>query len=126
MQLLNDMVYTIHDKEPPAMMPMLEVGAPDKYEDLDAAIKKISEFFGYSVTEEQVRLIANKGTFKSMKEKSTQTYGYFGQIIFRKGDVGDWKNNFTEAQNQEMDAKFEVCLAGTKLGEMMNYSVHCK
>ncbi|XP_075452659.1 sulfotransferase 6B1-like isoform X1 [Ascaphus truei] len=230
LQLLHDMVHTIHDKEPPPMIPVLEFGAPDKYEklkqessprvltthlfyddipktvfdkkvkllvvfrnpkdtavslfhfytnnpmlptysswdtffqdfmtgkvcwgsyfdhavawnkhiddegvmiitfeemkkDLDAAIKKLSEFFGFSLTAEQVQLIANKGTFKSMKEKSMQTHGEFGQVLFRKGDVGDWKNNFTEAQNQEMDAKFEECLAGTKLGEIMNYNVHCK
>ncbi|KAM6355880.1 LOW QUALITY PROTEIN: sulfotransferase 6B1 [Podargus strigoides] len=40
--------------------------------------------------------------------------------------VGDWKNLFTEAQNQEMDAKFKVCLEGTKLGVKLKYGVYCK
>ncbi|XP_075452664.1 sulfotransferase 6B1-like isoform X2 [Ascaphus truei] len=230
LQLLQDMVYSIHDKEPPAIIPKLEFGSPDKFEklkqessprvlathlfyddlpksffdkkvkmlllirnpkdtavslfhfynnnpvlppcsswdtffqdfmsgkvcfgsyfdqavawnkhiddegvmiitfeemkkDLDAAIKKISEFFGISLTEEQIQLIAKMGTFKSMKEKSTKSDVECLQVIFRKGEVGDWKNYFTEAQNQEMDARFEECLAGTKLGEMINYNVHCK
>ncbi|KAM3931927.1 sulfotransferase 6B1-like [Leptodactylus fuscus] len=95
-------------------------------EDLEGSIRRISEFFGISMTEEQVKETAEKGTFKSMKENSGKTHGAFGQIIFRKGDVGDWKNYFSEAQSQEVDAKFEECLAGTKLGEMLKYNVHCK
>ncbi|NP_001090806.1 uncharacterized protein LOC100037903 [Xenopus tropicalis] len=94
--------------------------------DLESAVKKISEFVGFSLTEEQIQSIADKGTFKSMKEKSEKSHGAFGKVIFRKGEVGDWRNTFTEAQNQEMDAKFEACLAGTKLGEMLQYNVYCK
>ncbi|XP_053315650.1 sulfotransferase 6B1-like [Spea bombifrons] len=95
-------------------------------QDLESSVKKIAEFFGFTLTEEQVKSIANKGTFKNMKEKSKETHGDFGQVVFRKGDVGDWKNYFTEDQNQEMDAKFEACLAGTKLGELLKYNVYCK
>ncbi|XP_041420371.1 sulfotransferase 6B1 isoform X2 [Xenopus laevis] len=94
--------------------------------DLEVAVRNISKFFGFSLTEEQIRSIADKGTFKSMKEKSEETHGAMGKSIFRKGEVGDWRNIFTEAQNQEMDAKFEACLAGTKLGEMLQYNVYCK
>jgi len=45
---------------------------------------------------------------------------------FSLGVVGDWKNLFTEAQNQEMDAKFKACLEGTKLGAKLKYDVYCK
>ncbi|MEE6475068.1 hypothetical protein FKM82_010604 [Ascaphus truei] len=85
-------------------------------EDLVAAVRKISKFFGFSLTEEQVQFIVDKGTFKNMKEKSSVTHG----------DIGDWKNHFSEAQSQEMDARFEECLAGTKVGEKINYNVYCK
>ncbi|XP_063773962.1 sulfotransferase 6B1-like isoform X2 [Pseudophryne corroboree] len=98
----------------------------DMKEDLQGSIKKISEFFGLSLTEAQVNEISDKGTFKFMKENSKQTHGEFGKVIFRKGEVRDWKNHFSEAQSQEMDAKFEACLAGTKIGEMLKYNVHCK
>ncbi|XP_053565239.1 sulfotransferase 6B1 [Bombina bombina] len=95
-------------------------------QDLKAAVKKMAGFFGISLNEEQVQQIADDGTFKFMKEKAKESYGDFVPVFFRKGEVGDWKDYFTEAQNQEIDAKFEECLAGTKLGEMMNYNVYCK
>ncbi|KAM4772729.1 sulfotransferase 6B1-like [Rhinophrynus dorsalis] len=95
-------------------------------EDLKEAVKKISEFFGFSMTEEQVQKVTDKGTFKSMKEKYEELPGDFAKIFFRKGDVGDWKNHLSEAQSQEIDAKFEECLAGTKLGEMLKYNKYCK
>ncbi|XP_053565240.1 sulfotransferase 6B1 [Bombina bombina] len=95
-------------------------------QDLTAAVKKMAGFLGISLNDEQVQKIADNGTFKSMKEKSKESYGDFGRVLFRKGEVGDWKNYFTKAQSQEIDAKFEEYLAGTKLGEMMNYNVYCK
>ncbi|XP_044147162.1 sulfotransferase 6B1-like [Bufo gargarizans] len=98
----------------------------DMKEDLEGTIKKISEFYGISITEEQLKKIAEQGTFKSMKENSGKTHGDYGKIVFRKGEVGDWKNYFSEAQSQEMDAKFDECLAGTKLGEKLKYNVYCK
>ncbi|KAJ1204777.1 hypothetical protein NDU88_000215 [Pleurodeles waltl] len=97
----------------------------DMKQDLVAATTQIADFFGIRLTKEQIQFIADKCSFKSMKEKSNETHGKMGSIIFRKGDVGDWKNHFSEAQSQEMDAKFEECLAGTKLGEKMSYNVYC-
>ncbi|KAM4770933.1 sulfotransferase 6B1-like [Rhinophrynus dorsalis] len=95
-------------------------------QDLEGSVKKIAEFLGFQMNQEQAQQIANKGTFKSMKEKAKETHGAFANIVFRKGDVGDWRSYFTEAQSEEMDAKFEKHLAGTKLGEMLNYNVYCK
>lgn len=46
-------------------------------------------------------------------------------FFFRKGEIGDWKSLFTEEQSKEVDAKFEECLAGTKLGEKINYPKFC-
>ncbi|XP_066452039.1 sulfotransferase 6B1-like [Eleutherodactylus coqui] len=98
----------------------------DMKEDLEGSVKKISEFFGMSITEEQVKQIAEKGSFKYMKENSGKTHGDFAEIFFRKGDVGDWRSHFSKAQSHEVDSKFEECLAGTKLGELLKYNVHCK
>ncbi|XP_078511821.1 sulfotransferase 6B1-like [Lissotriton helveticus] len=89
--------------------------------DLERAVKKIADFFGVHLTEEQILLITKRGIFKAMKERSSETHGSVGNSYFRKGDVGDWKSYFSEAQSREMDAKFEECLGGTKLGERMNY-----
>ncbi|XP_078511819.1 sulfotransferase 6B1-like [Lissotriton helveticus] len=98
----------------------------DMKADLAAAVQKIADFFEINLTKEQIQLITERGHFKAMKERSKETHGILGSHVFRKGDVGDWKNYFSEAQSREMDAKFEVCLGGTKLGEMMNYKTHCK
>ncbi|KAG8444225.1 hypothetical protein GDO86_009421 [Hymenochirus boettgeri] len=95
-------------------------------EDLKTAVKDISSFFELSLTEEQVQHVVDKGTFKSMNEKSKETYGEFGKAIFRKGNVGDWKNYFSEDQSHIVDDNFEKFLAGTKLGELMKYNVYCK
>ncbi|CAM5102340.1 unnamed protein product, partial [Eretmochelys imbricata] len=89
-------------------------------ENLPQGVKQIAEFLGFSLPEEKIQSIAENATFESMSNISQEKYGKYGSILFRKGAVGDWKNLFTEAQSQEMDAKFEECLAGTKLGARWN------
>ncbi|XP_066479059.1 sulfotransferase 6B1-like [Tiliqua scincoides] len=95
-------------------------------EDLNLGLKKIAKFLGFSLTEEEIKSVAEKSSFKAMKEKSSETHGSFGDTFFRKGTVGDWKSLFSEAQNQEMDRRFEECLAGTKLGVKIKYDTYCK
>ncbi|KAJ1121783.1 hypothetical protein NDU88_000302 [Pleurodeles waltl] len=53
--------------------------------DLAAAVKKIAVFFGINLTEEQIQLITDRGSFKAMKERSSETHGSMGSNIFRKG-----------------------------------------
>ncbi|KAG6934098.1 sulfotransferase family 6B member 1, partial [Chelydra serpentina] len=95
-------------------------------ENLPRGVKQIAEFLGFSLPEEKIRSIAENATFQSMSNKSQETHGRFAPMLFRKGDVGDWKNLFTETQSQEMDAKFEECLAGTKLEAKLKYDKYCK
>ncbi|XP_068088076.1 sulfotransferase 6B1-like [Hyperolius riggenbachi] len=97
----------------------------DMKEDLPAQVRKICEFYGLTLTEEQIKLVQEKSTFAFMKEKYATTHGKMGDVFMRKGEVGDWKSLFTEAQSKEMDAMFEKHLAGTKLGEMMSYGKYC-
>ncbi|XP_042732650.1 sulfotransferase 6B1 isoform X2 [Lagopus leucura] len=98
----------------------------DLKENLASGVKQIAEFFGFFPTTEQIQSIADRATFQAVKNKAQETYGAVGTVLFRKGVVGDWKNLFTEAQNQEMDAKFKACLEGTKLGAKLKYDVYCK
>ncbi|KAM6366962.1 LOW QUALITY PROTEIN: sulfotransferase 6B1 [Alca torda] len=99
----------------------------DLKENLTASVKQIiAEFFGFSPTAEQIQSIADRATFQAVKDKAQESHGAVGSILFRKGAVGDWKNLFTKAQNQEMDAKFKVCLEGTKLRAKLKYDVYCK
>ncbi|KAL4640810.1 sulfotransferase 6B1-like [Arapaima gigas] len=94
--------------------------------DLTKAIRQISKFFSFTLSEEQIQTISKESMFGAMKDNSKEKYGKMTNIIFRKGEVGDWKNHFSEAQSQEMDAAFEKYLAGTKLGAQLQYDVYCK
>ncbi|XP_019383251.1 PREDICTED: sulfotransferase 6B1 [Gavialis gangeticus] len=98
----------------------------DMKENLASAVKQIADFFGFSPKAEQIQSIADRASYQAMRDKSQETHGSVGPILFRKGTIGDWKNLFTEAQNQQMDAKFKESLDGTKLGAMLKYDVHCK
>uniref|UniRef100_A0A8C8S3D4 Sulfotransferase n=1 Tax=Pelusios castaneus TaxID=367368 RepID=A0A8C8S3D4_9SAUR len=89
-------------------------------------VKKIAEFFGLLLTEEELQAVTDRSGFQAMKENAQKTHGAFGNILFRKGSVSDWKNLFTEDQNQEMDKTFEECLAKTKLGAKIKYELYCK
>lgn len=48
-------------------------------------MKRIAAFFGFSLCEEDFHRIAEKTSFQAMKEKSKETHGKFGDILFRKG-----------------------------------------
>ncbi|CAK7297107.1 Sulfotransferase 6B1 [Vulpes lagopus] len=100
------------------------------YEDLKknlaAGIQQIADFLGFSLTGEQIQTITAQSTFQAMRAKSQETHGAVGPFLFRKGEVGDWKNLFSETQNQEMDAKFKECLTGTSLGAKLKYESYCQ
>uniref|UniRef100_A0A803Y684 Sulfotransferase n=1 Tax=Meleagris gallopavo TaxID=9103 RepID=A0A803Y684_MELGA len=89
-------------------------------------MKKIAAFFGFSLSEEEFSRIARKTSFQAMKEKSKETHGKFGDILFRKGVVGSWRDLFSEVQNEEMDQKFEECIGGTILATKIKYDIYCK
>lgn len=48
-------------------------------------MKRIAAFFGFSLCEEDFHRIAKATSFQAMKEKSNETHGKFGDILFRKG-----------------------------------------
>ncbi|XP_032071071.1 sulfotransferase 6B1-like isoform X1 [Thamnophis elegans] len=88
--------------------------------------KKISTFLELNLNEEDFQGVAERSTFKAMKEKSKTTHGEFGEVLFRKGGVRDWKTLFSEANNKEMDTVFKERLEGTKVGKLINYDHYCK
>lgn len=48
-------------------------------------LKKIAQFLGFSLNEEEIQSIVDKSTFTVMKQKASETHGAFGDIFFRKG-----------------------------------------
>ncbi|KAK3562231.1 hypothetical protein QTP86_031152 [Hemibagrus guttatus] len=95
-------------------------------ENLLDSVKKISDFFSFPLTDEQVQGIAGESTFSAMQMSSTTSHGKFGKVFFRKGEVGDWKNHFSEAQSKQMDEEFKKKLEGTKLGAKLKYEQYCQ
>ncbi|XP_029031498.1 sulfotransferase 6B1 [Betta splendens] len=98
----------------------------DMKQDLNAGIRQVSGFFGCSLTESQVQQIAENSTFRAMKENSSKSHGVVADAIFRKGEVGDWKNHFSPEQSREMDEAFNKYLEGTRLGAKLKYQEYCQ
>lgn len=93
-----------------------------KYEemkkDLSGAIKKIARFLGKELSQETVQCIANQTSFPAMKNLGNANYDwmpkYKGRFL-RKGEVGDWRNYFSEEQIDRLDALYEEKMAGSGL-----------
>nr|XP_002127351.2 cytosolic sulfotransferase 3-like [Ciona intestinalis] len=87
------------------------------YEDLiqyqEREIKRIADFLGVAVSDQDVSSIAKETSFESLKEKSNASEKLAD--LFRKGKVGDWKNYFTVAQSEKMDALVKEKLADTDI-----------
>ncbi|XP_041803700.1 sulfotransferase 6B1 [Chelmon rostratus] len=94
-------------------------------QDLSKGIRLMSTFFGYNLTEAQVQQISERSTFKAMKTSSANSHA-LGDVVFRKGEVGDWKNHFTPEQSKKMDDAFNKHLAVTRLGAKLDYQQHCQ
>ncbi|XP_059393317.1 sulfotransferase 6B1-like [Carassius carassius] len=86
----------------------------------------ISGFFNLPLTDEQVSSIAGESTFRAMLENSQKSHGNIGSIFFRKGEVGNWKNHFSDAQSKQMDELFKAKLAGTNLRARLKYDLYCQ
>ena len=87
-----------------------------KYEelkkDLPGNVKIIAEFLGCSVDEATIQKIAQATTFDSMRANTSL---WKQQHFIRKGIVGDWKNHFTPAQSEALDALYIKTVGGTGL-----------
>ncbi|XP_048842751.1 sulfotransferase 6B1-like [Brienomyrus brachyistius] len=97
----------------------------DMKKNLQQQIKEVSKFLNVSLAEDEITVIAKESTFSVMKEHSKESHGQMGDVFFRKGEVGDWKNHFSKAQSQEMDTVFEKHLSGTRLADKLQYHLYC-
>ena len=101
-----------------------------KYEDLKKSphkeIGRIADFCERSLSDEQIEKIVQFSSFDAMKENPNTNYyktipliGKKGDKFFRKGVVGDWKNYFTQKQNEIIDQLIEEKL--TSIGLYFDY-----
>lgn len=54
-------------------------------QNLSNGICQIATFFGFTLTDSQIKQISEGSTFNAMKEKSANSHGNMGNVIFRKG-----------------------------------------
>ncbi|KAK8405093.1 hypothetical protein O3P69_001583 [Scylla paramamosain] len=95
------------------------------YEDLISDImhelRKINEFLGAGLSEEKLEAIKRHISFSSMKSRAGTLPGnpfkkeQDKTVFFRKGIVGDWKNNFSPELQEEMDQWIKKNLTDTDL-----------
>ncbi|XP_041650906.1 sulfotransferase family 5A, member 1 [Cheilinus undulatus] len=91
--------------------------------DLHGAIKRVSSFLQCPLMEEEVNNCVNHCSFSSMKHNKMVNYTLVDQEIMdhskgsfmRKGKIGDWKNMFTEEQNQYFNSVFKSKMKGCTL-----------
>ncbi|XP_020777978.1 cytosolic sulfotransferase 2-like isoform X2 [Boleophthalmus pectinirostris] len=85
----------------------------DLIEDASREILRLSDFLGLSPSAEELDKIKATTMFDSMKHNKMINYFTSGMMdqkvspFLRKGKVGDWKNHFTVAQNEEFDEDYK-------------------
>ena len=87
----------------------------DMKKDLATNVRKVAKFLGKELTNENVEALVDHLSFKKMKNnpavnkeqaKIAKRFNEEGSFI-RKGEVGDWKNYFTDEMNKRMDEAIE-------------------
>ncbi|XP_029974483.1 cytosolic sulfotransferase 3-like [Salarias fasciatus] len=85
----------------------------DLAEDTGREIDKLCSFLGLSPSAEEKTRVMSGVTFDNMKNNAMTNYSTDPSMDFkissfmRKGKVGDWKNHFTVAQNEEFDEDYK-------------------
>ncbi|XP_073325811.1 cytosolic sulfotransferase 3-like [Pagrus major] len=85
----------------------------DMIEDTGREIDKLCSFLGLSPSVEEKKQIMYGVQFDNMKKNDMANYSTAPDMDFkispfmRKGKVGDWKNHFTVAQNEEFEEDYK-------------------
>ncbi|XP_041795657.1 sulfotransferase family 5A, member 1 [Chelmon rostratus] len=83
--------------------------------DLQGTIKRVSSFLQWPLAEDELYNCVKHCSFSSMKDNKMVNYTLIAEEIMdhskgsfmRKGKVGDWKNMFTDEQNQYFTSVFK-------------------
>ena len=104
--------------------PLLMVAFEDMKKDRMGVIKRVAEFLGKKLTEEQFQKVYEETSFEAMKKNSTGNYSHLQQMglwdnnmapFMRKGVVGDWKNHFTPELEKKFDEHVKEWFGDTDL-----------
>ncbi len=104
----------------------LVVSYEEMMENPPHVVKQVATFMGDEISDEHATKIAKMTSFGAMKETIdpfTKERGFTKSEIspfMRKGVVGDWKNYFTVAQNEDFDKIYSEKMAGSGLKYILN------
>ena len=77
--------------------------------DPEQAVRQVAAFLEKDLSDDLIQKIVERTTFKSMKDNPMLNYSKLNSMDFkisafmRKGQVGDWKNYFTDEQRKMVD-----------------------
>ncbi|MCI4381092.1 hypothetical protein PGIGA_G00247690 [Pangasianodon gigas] len=93
----------------------------DMVEDTGREVEQLCSFLGLSTAIEERERITKSTHFDAMKQNKMTNYSTVPTMDFtispfmRKGKVGDWKNHFTVAQNEQFDEHYKQKMKNTTL-----------
>ncbi|KAM9785408.1 LOW QUALITY PROTEIN: cytosolic sulfotransferase 3-like [Neosynchiropus ocellatus] len=93
----------------------------DMVEDCGREVDNFCSFLGVTLTAEEKQRVLSGTQFNSMKDNKLTNYSAIHVMDFkvspfmRKGKVGDWKNHFTVAQNEQFDEHYKQKLKNSTL-----------
>uniref|UniRef100_A0A8B9L1W6 Sulfotransferase n=1 Tax=Astyanax mexicanus TaxID=7994 RepID=A0A8B9L1W6_ASTMX len=93
----------------------------DMVEDTGREVERLCSFLGLSTPIEERERITKGTHFDAMKKNNMTNYSTVPIMDFnvspfmRKGKVGDWKNHFTVAQNEQFDEHYKQKMKNTTL-----------
>ncbi|KAK2840847.1 hypothetical protein Q7C36_012426 [Tachysurus vachellii] len=93
----------------------------DMVENTDREVERLCTFLGLSKPTEERENITQNVHFDAMKQNQMTNYSTLPVMNFsispfmRKGKVGDWKNHFTVAQNEQFDEHYKEKMKNTTL-----------
>ncbi|XP_076859292.1 cytosolic sulfotransferase 2-like [Brachyhypopomus gauderio] len=93
----------------------------DLVENTGREIKRLSSFLGLSTSEDEKAKIREAVHFDVMKDNPLTNFADDVTLdapvpqFMRKGKVGDWKNHFTVAQNEQFDEHYKQKMKNTTL-----------
>ncbi|GLD47383.1 sulfotransferase family 5A, member 1 [Lates japonicus] len=101
--------------ETATMNNLLHITYEEMLLDLHGAIKRVSSFLQCPLVDDEVNNCVQHCSFSSMKNNKMVNYTMVPDDIMdhskgsfmRKGKTGDWKNMFTEEQNQYFESTFK-------------------
>ncbi|XP_046553692.1 sulfotransferase 1E1-like [Haliotis rubra] len=98
---------------------ILIVKYEDMKRDLYGQVRRVAGFLRQNPGEQTIEDIANACTFENMKGKKTECKDKWREdglisSVYRKGEVGDWRNWFTPEESREFDENHRRKMASCK------------